>query len=247
MIQTPENINNPRVDFNQVDFDALLNQKGRNIIWEKSLICPCKEKVTGAALSTCKNCGGTGWLFVSPKQIKLLVHSLNIKNDYSAWSEEARGTISCSSADINDITVMDKITMLEATSYFNEILLTRKQNNESFSFLTYIPKTVVYLAAFISDNTPLTQLTLGTDYNIVKNKIILLNEFNIEDLKLSVRYSHSPIYHVLDMNRESMESYRKTGNFEVNQQMPFSFMAKRAHYIISYQNQSSDLLLQNIF
>jgi hypothetical protein len=247
IINTPQDINIPRVDFNQNSFDSLLKTKGRRIIWEKAIICPCREITTGSALSTCKNCGSTGWVFINPKNINILIHSLGIKNDFSNWSEEARGTINCSSPNENDITSMDKLTIVDAISYFDENLQIHSQNNQNFVFLSYEPKQIQYCALFESDSLPLRRLNLGTDYTIVKNKLIVSNTYSIVDLKVSIRYSHAPVYHVLEMQRESMETFANIGNGEVLLNMPFSFLAKRAHYLINYQNQSSDTLLNNSF
>ena len=247
IIQTPQDINVPRVDFNQNNFDSLLKTKGRRIIWEKAIICPCREISTGSALSTCQNCGSTGWVFINPKDIKILIHSLGIKNDFSNWSEEARGTINCSSPNENDITTMDKLIVVDAISYFDESLKIHSQDDENFVFLSYEPKEIQFCALFESDTLPLRRLILGTDYTIFKNKLIVSNTYSITDLKVSIRYSHSPVYHVLEMQRESMETFANQNGGEVLLNMPFSFLAKRAHYLINYQNQSSNVLLNNSF
>ena len=47
----------PRADLNKQDFDTLIRQKGRDVILETALQCPCKSESTNQQ-SNCRNCDG---------------------------------------------------------------------------------------------------------------------------------------------------------------------------------------------
>jgi hypothetical protein len=60
-----------RADFNKSDFETLIQQKGRDVVLEKAILCGCKDK-QGNQQSNCKNCGGAGFLFINPKETRMI-------------------------------------------------------------------------------------------------------------------------------------------------------------------------------
>ena len=79
----------PRADFEREDYKTLIEQKGRRILYEKALLCPCKSPSTNQQ-SGCKNCGGIGWIFVNPIQTRMIVSAVKIVTEFKPWSQEAR-------------------------------------------------------------------------------------------------------------------------------------------------------------
>ena len=89
-------------------------------------------------------------------------------------------------------------------------------------------------------------------YTVDKNRIVFnlgiqdlieVSDFNISSvseipISISVRYSHYPVYHVIDINRELMKV--REGKFcgvddEKLRQMPINVMARKAHFIFDAQ------------
>lgn len=243
MTQTPQSISNNRVDLVQGDFDTLVYQKGRDIVYEKAIMCPCKSKSTNA-LPSCKNCGGSGWLFINPVTNRMIVQRLNISTDFKPWSEESRGTIAITALQKNRLSFMDRITLPEAESVFNEILHLSKVGNDVFSFATYNIKSIEYIAKYNNPNSALIRLT-PNQYTF-EDSILKVPSLQSGD-SISVRYVHAPVYHIVELQRESMESYKLEINTEKQQRLPVSALARRAHYVINRENFTGDRIISNSY
>ncbi len=104
---------------------------------------------------------------------------------------------------------------------------------------------------FVSDNQKLVPLDESM-YTVDKNRIVFnmgiqdlidVSDMNITTvseipISITVRYSHYPVYHVIDVNRELMKV--REGKFcEVSderlRQMPINVTARKAHFIFDAQ------------
>jgi len=245
----------PRADLNKKDFDDLIEQKGSDVLLETALNCPCKSKSTNQQ-SNCKNCGGTGWVFINPRQVRMVLTAINSVTEFRPWSEELRGTVNITSHEQDDLSEMDRITALKGKSIHSEVLYLKHldedpQNEVIFTYSTYNIKTIDYIALFISVDQPLWRLKETDDYTFVNNAItfnpdIELPFEDIENNNITIRYKHAPQFHVIEMKRDTMQSYKWT-NQEVNQDMPVSAIARRAHYQLRAQNLAGDRLIDNSF
>lgn len=250
VVKTPNlDLLGSRVDFTQSKFDTILLQKGKPVIFEKAIQCPCKSSGTNQQ-SNCKNCGGTGWVFINPEETRMLIQSMSLATDYKAWSEELRGVVKVSALKEEKISFMDRITDLNASSYFNEVLhLVKKTPSIWFSYTSYKVKEVEYCALFQGVGVKLKLLTLNVDYTLSGNVFTLINNTLLDpnqDTSITIRYAHAPSFHVIEIQRESMESLSLENNTnEIIQSMPVTFMAKRAHYILDAQNLAKDRIIDN--
>jgi hypothetical protein len=247
---TPPDSN--RADFHRTDFEKLIHEKGRNVIVEKAIQCPCKGKETNQQ-SNCKNCGGCGWLFINPKQTRLVLQGMNITPDYKAWSEEIKGDLKVSASDTEELTFMDRITVVDSIAYFNEVLFFKTKGSGSsavtFAFTTYNIKSVKYIGYFRGTDQTLQMLSYGTDFLFERNIIKIINPAIVpvqSQISVTVRYTHAPQYHMIDMKRESMESFELLGSEKLIH-LPVSGTARRAHYILTANNLAGDRLLDNSY
>lgn len=239
----------PRADLIKPDFDNLVHQKGRNVLLETALQCPCKSKSTNQS-STCRNCGGTGWVFINPRETRMILTAIDLVNDYRPWSEELRGTVSVTAFVEDEISIMDRITALDGESIHNEVIYIKSKQNKAFLYTTYDIKDILYIALYIGDNQPLRRLTKDVDFTIERNIItFIVSDFHfakIEDNNITIRYKHAPQFHVIEMKRDTMQSYRWE-NKEVQQHLPVSAVARRSHFQLSAENLNNDRLLDNSF
>lgn len=245
-----------RADFNKEDFTNIIVQKGRAVVHEKALVCPCKA-ATSNQLSSCKNCGGTGYVFVNPKKTRMIISRMKINPQLAPWSEEWRGTVNISANPETELSYMDRITVIDANALLSEALFLTKSEDETFWFtrLTYAPKDLElkYVGLFVNATTPLTKLAHGTDYEIDGNYLKVINLDLIPDgaedreVSLTTRYSYSPVYHVKDMDRESMETFEmKLDGGEVLKHLPLSALAQKAHNVFKDKiSLSGETLLNN--
>jgi hypothetical protein len=246
MINYP--INTPdRVDFNEFDFNTLVWQKGREVILEKSLECPCKGRGSNQQ-SNCKNCGGTGYVFINPYKTRMVIQSMNRTMEYKPWTEANSGMINITALETEELSFMDRITMLDGESTFQEVLSIKSKGNKLFAYTAYPVKDMKYCGLFLGTDQPIQKLKLGPDFLIDEDIFILDNKFTQTNppLSVTVRYIHAPTYLVLDMKRDSIESFEY--NFgEKLLRLPVSAMAKRAHYNLKKENLLGDRLINNSF
>lgn len=239
-------LQNTRADFNRADFETLIAQKGRRVIIEKALQCPCKGKSTNQQ-SNCRNCGGTGWVFINPKETRLVLQGMNITPNYKAWSEEITGDLKVTASDTEELTFMDRLTLEDGRAIFNEVLFFKTRGENVFAFTSYNIKEVRYAGYFKGTDEKFQKLNFGTDYTFEKNIIKLVNPAIVAiqgEISITIRYVHAPQYLMIDMKRESMESFVMEGT-EKTIHLPIAGTARRQHYILGAPNLNGSSLLSN--
>lgn len=239
----------PRADLVKPDFDTLIYQKGRDVIYETALQCPCKSESTNQS-SGCKNCGGTGWVFINPIETRMVLQGIDMVNEYRPWSEELRGVVNITAHSEINLSHMDRITALDGESIHNEILFLKKKGSEVFTYTVYNIKEILYIALFVSDNAPLKRLKEGVDYTIERNIVRLITDElpfeNIKNNSLTIRYKHAPQFHIIEMKRDTIQSFIWNSG-EKLQHLPVSAIGRRAHYQLKMENLSNNRLIDNSF
>jgi hypothetical protein len=135
VIETPPiGLDRPRANFINTEFDINIWEHGYNVIHELGLQCPCKSKNTNQQ-SNCKNCGGSGWIFLNPTKTRMVLHSMNLNTKYQMWSQENAGTVSISCRSNETLGFMDRLTVLDGLAIFWEVLFLKEifDGDESLS------------------------------------------------------------------------------------------------------------------
>lgn len=249
--------NLPFADFKKDEFETLIQQKGYNVWHESAIKCPCRgDSESGhQPLSDCGNCGGSGWLFINRTKTKMVLHSMNNQTKNSEWSLEKLGTVSITARDVDEIGEMDRITVIEGESFYTENCLPNLVQGKIFSFLAYEPINIKFVFLFTKSTEPLTILRDGFDFTIDKNKIILDNKFkkyltqdtedDLNRLKISLRYTHRPVYHVLDIPRDVMLTNLDPILPQEVIKMPIHAIGRRAHYVPGVEDLRNGTLFDN--
>ena len=250
--QTPPAAINPRVGWDVNRFETLIQTQGYDALIDRALRCPCCDKATGQAMSTCKNCGGRGWFFVDRTETRLLAQHMDSKKRYDEWSQVNRGTASITTRGIDKLGFMDRIILTQLEEWFSETLHPVLFDGQLIAYPIYEPLEITNMFLFASDAAPLVPLSADM-YSVVGNKIVFsenvvnlvdLESLDIKDvneipLHITIRYSHYPVYHVIDMNRELMRvregKFCGQGYDEYLRQMPINVLARKAHYIFDNQ------------
>jgi hypothetical protein len=235
-----------RADFKKEDFDNLVKQKGSSVLLEYALQCPCKGAVNNQ-LSNCRNCGGSGWVYINPTKTKMILTGIGVSTKYAPWSEEAIGKVAITAYHEEQLSYMDKITKLDSTAIFSEVVQTREVDGVIFSYTKYDIKKILYIAVFVNGSTVLQRLT-GDQYTFSKN-ILRISPGVLSDPKstLTIRYKHHPAFYILEFEREARQFATYQNGKEVMQQLPISAYAKRLHYDLSPVNLSNNFLLNNSY
>lgn len=227
----PISVAPPRADFDKARYDEILLEKGVDVEVEKALQCPCRTSKIGP-LSTCRNCGGTGWLFVNKRKTRLVLQGMNLQKTDENWSLVINSIINVSFAPEENLAYYDRITRLNAESIYSEVITLENYLDETFGFFTYQPKKIEYVGLYVNDQSKFIQLT-ENNFDILNQKITLknidlpINDFNEIPLTLTVRYNHAPTFHILEVNREPLDNFAWTGKGEKIQYLPGKALAKR--------------------
>lgn len=236
--------------FNTDIFESAIDFHGYDVFLESVIRCPCSNKATGQTLSSCMNCGSTGYVFFNRRKTKLLLQSMNSTTQFKEWSEENRGTVSISAKNSDRLTFMEKITIEKGSSIFNEVVYpSYTKNNKSYSFLVYEPIKIIDIFAFESVDKPLLRLS-EEDYSFKRN-ILELN-YDLKDFGISIKYEHYPQYCVIDITRDLMIVKNKN-DFDCNnvneviRNMPVHAVGRRLHYILNTPIFEGDSLLDNSY
>jgi len=246
----PLGSSNPQVDFKKDSFEGLIWQKGHKVIKESALKCSCVSPSVNQQ-SNCKNCGGTGWIFINPTETRMMSHSINLSTKYKQWSETNVGTVSLTCLSQDELGFMDRITILDGNSIYSQVCFLKRYNGVFYFNTVYPIKQIKYIGVFRDTQQKLTPLVYGVDYTYTENKIIFLTAANFTDTSaqqldcsITIRYQHAPQYHVLDLPRETIQFFLR-GENEKLVDLPIHGIARRVHYVLDQQNFDNTRLLDN--
>jgi hypothetical protein len=252
--QTPENITGASPSFRKSDFDGVIDRKGYAVLIDKAIKCPCRRKTESSALPSCKNCGGLGWVYMNRYQSKMVLQSMNIDTKYKEWAEDKIGSIKITCYSELKLGFYDRITVLNGVSISQELLRPVDLNKDvlhaepKLAVRTIFPISEIHdFFYYTSSDEPLEQLTTQDFFYNEENGFIELNsKFNsIDELTLSIRYTHFPSFIVLDFPRDLMQTQSLDDGTSV--EMPVHAIGRRTQYVLDLQNYDATLLLDNSY
>jgi hypothetical protein len=112
-----------RSDFKPEEFQRVLLQHGKRLIWRKAMHCPNINSTTGQPDLDCANCDGSGYVYVDPIEIQALMLSFDEKTrlyeKFGLWvSGEAMVTVE----QAYRIGFRDSLEMVDELMNYNEII-----------------------------------------------------------------------------------------------------------------------------
>lgn len=240
----------PKVGWRVRDFNELISAHGYDALIDRALRCPCVDRATGQALSTCKNCLGRGWFFVDRRETRIVAQHMDNKKRYQDWSETNRGTASITTRGTDKLGFMDRVILTQLEAYYSEIINPILFGEKIIAYPVYEPLFITNIYLFSSDDSKLISIE-PDGFQIIGNRIefdlgiqdlIDINDPNIQNrtevpISISVRYAHYPVYHVIDANRELMRVREQGCSYPDDKlkDMPISVLARKAHYIFDAQ------------
>lgn len=245
--QTPPSFDLPKPHWDVNKFESLIYNMGYDAYIEKALRCPCCDKATGQALSTCHNCLGRGWFFVDKRQTRIVAQSMENQRRNSQTGEVNHGNARITARASDKLGFMDRVMLLDLTAWYTELLNPIEYEDELIAYPVYEPLEISNIYLYGGDNVKLIPLT-PSQYEISGNKIIFNKSLEelvpVEDMNqkfpemtISIRYSHYPVYHIIDEER-SLTKVRENGcSFTDGQlkQVPMLYIGRVAHYIFDAQ------------
>lgn len=252
--QTPASLSLPKANWDVDKFEGLIYNHGYEAFIERAMRCPCVDKATGQALSTCKNCLGRGWFFIDKKETRVVAQSLSNQKRYEQTGEVNRGTARITTRAVDKLGFMDRIILTQLEAYYSEVLKPLFYNNELISYPVYEPLEITSIFLYVGDNNKLIPLP-NKMYKVDGNRIVFDSSLEslvpVEDINqkhpeisITIRYSYYPVYHVIDANRELMKVRERRCSFSDDflRSMPINVLARKAHFIFDAQKYSSELI-----
>ena len=258
--QTPPAAMQPRVGWDVNRFETLIQTQGYDALIDRAYRCPCADKTSGQALTTCRNCLGRGWFFIDRTETRVIAQHMDSRKQYQEWSEVNRGTASITTKGIDRLGFMDRIILTQLEEFYSEILRPVLFDGKLVAYPVYEPLKIFNMMLFIDDTTKLMPIEEGL-YSVDGGAITFDNSimdmvnpttFNVTEMPIAItiRYSHYPVYHVIDVNRELMKVREgKLCSLSDNElrQMPINVMARKAQYIFDAQRWGNEELDNTIF
>ncbi len=212
------------------DIDGAISRYNLEI--EKAAKCPCIDPSTGSANTNCKNCGGRGWFFFDKYQTRGLLRATKSKVEFESWSEENRGTVFITIAEESRLSIMDRVSIIDAIDVYNEVVELKKLQDRHFASVIYPIKKVLDVFLFISSNEPLRRLD-ETEYVVVNaNNIELVQQIDINapTYRVSVRYECIPQYFIIDILRNLMlDDTENCFTLPEVSKLPLRLVGRRVH------------------
>ena len=237
-----------RVDLVKSDFDAAIENKGLPVYLDRVVWCPCRRVADRQPLSSCKNCGGSGYVYINRFKTTMMVQAMNVSTKFKDWSEEKVGTVRITARDEDNIAFMDRITVIGVEMISSQVIFPKEFYGEVKGKLIYEIKSIQEIFTFEADSKKLVKLEINADYTIDGNVLNFNSRFSTwENFTVTVRYKHEPSFHVIDMVRDSMTTKILSASGETSVEMPVSAVGRRSHYVLDEQNYSGDYLLDNSY
>lgn len=114
----------PRVDFDPRSFLEVLANLGQRVLWEAVSRCPCGAAGGHGSSVVCPVCNGTGWEIGHHKQVvrAIVVGLRRDQQTYAPIGPFEPGTVSMTVRPEHAPAFWDRMTLLDATIRFSEIL-----------------------------------------------------------------------------------------------------------------------------
>ncbi len=258
----------PAVNFEVDRFDSAILKHGYNVHHHRALKCPCTNKGTGSALPDCENCRGLGWFYINKTKTKALMQNLGNNPKYDSWTEKNSGTTTITTLFDDDVSYMDKFEIIDLEANYTQILDIRYVEDKDllFSFTVYQPLKVYDIFAFVDSRSPLMKLSSKEenesdwDYELQNNKIVFNSDkwydiYESGNMSVSVRYKHTPVYCVIDIQREVFKARDQSDCSDIPcdvgkndlhlRGMPQKSIGRRLHYIWDANNSDGPSVFDN--
>lgn len=211
-----------RVDFKTNEFDKEIYQKGARMVWQKSILCSCLDPVTGQPDFSCPACGGKGFLFFDPKEIRGVVSGMSDPRQYIPIGLLDVGTAYLTTMTTDNVGFRDRITFLDFVTPYSQVLTyTSDPKGVKLKYQ------VVDITAVMILNQQLdpSQYTLSADnQHLTFDPSLGLRDGD----RLSILCHINPVYIVIDMPHELRGTFVKFGYpDETWQLLPKQFLIKR--------------------
>jgi hypothetical protein len=131
-LQTGSEYVMPRIDFFPNNFDKFILEHGYDVIWEKSISCPCNtssKTTTDSGDVNCTLCSNKHFIWVNPVRIKAAMQSMGRDFNLQEDGIYQLGNYKITTHSSNKIGFYDRLTFIESTAPLSESLIRSSTSN----------------------------------------------------------------------------------------------------------------------
>lgn len=201
----------------------LIEDRGLQVLWEKSYLCTCRNPMTGAPDSSCPICRGRGIAYLPAHKVTLAVQSQDksVKNtDLGLYDS---GAAIATTLPESEITFRDRLTLPDVEVQQSMIFDVTKRRVEKGMWLSYDVKKITLA---VTDNSE--QLYINDDYTLDIEKNLFFPREHLLGKNVSLNITSTLRYIVIDLLKESR--YQITGKgtqLERFESLPKKLLIKR--------------------
>ena len=197
-------------------------------------------------MSACRNCLGTGWVFINPTQIKAIATSLNRDTKYKEWSQEMLGTASFTVRHEYHLNFMDRLTLLNSASMQSENLIVRRWGDKKFVITIYPADSIREVFRFVNGDSPLE--LISEDHYRIENNFVVFDNHIKEGDSVSITYEHKVQYHIIDLNHDVRNTIiLDSQSREQDLYLPIAAVGRRVQYVLDASNYTGDNIIDNSY
>jgi hypothetical protein len=112
-----------RADFRPEEFDRVILQHGKRLVWRKAMLCPCINLDSDQASLDCTDCDGSGYFYVDPLEIQAHMASFDTKTRlYEKFGLWVSGEVSVTVQQAYRLAWRDSLEMIDDLMNFNELI-----------------------------------------------------------------------------------------------------------------------------
>lgn len=227
-----------RADLYVEEFDTLINQKGIECQYYPAIVCQCISEDSGQPNYNCPYCGGSGFRYLLPKNLRVLVTSLSGKSFLDILGLKESGTVYATPTSDTIMGFHDRLVFPKFKCKYSERIIFRQ--NEMVSSKTY--RNIVEVETILIDGNV---LELDKDFKVSEDTyhIELLSTVSelVEksDINASILYYTNPSYLVEDLLHELRATYtERYVPKETYKELPKQYKLVREDFV--YNTQGSD-------
>lgn len=211
-----------RAEFDTAGLDKFVVDRGIQVLWEKSYLCPCRSRITRSPDPSCRRCHGKGVAYLPAVQISVAIQSQEKGPNSMDMGLYDSGTAIGTTQVEDGVTFRDRLTLPHVQVSQSLVFNIDQKRIDSGMFLTYDVKDITFATTL--DRV----LKEGSDFTVDKENNILYPAQELLDNNISINLDTTLRYIVIDLLKESRYQYTGKGTpVEQFDRLPKKLLLKR--------------------
>ncbi|ALA13177.1 virion structural protein [Bacillus phage TsarBomba] len=209
--------------FRTPELDKHVDDFSLEALWEKSYLCPCRDKATRQPNQTCKICHGRGIAYLPPEPLKIIIQSQEKGSSNIDIGLMDAGTAIGTPERDTQIAFRDRLTVKEATVPQSFILDASQRRIDHGFYMTYDVKSIDFATSMSGE------LIEGRDYTVDLTNNLFFPAAHLLGKNVSINIQTTLRYLVADLLKEHRYGRNQQGQ---RVKLPQKLLLKREDIFI---------------